>query len=43
MLIKTPMDKPYWEKGFDGKNLHFKNTETGEIKLLEEMLEFTNF
>ncbi|AIA29314.1 hypothetical protein MCFN_00755 [Mycoplasmopsis californica] len=43
VVNETPMDKPYWEGGVGGKNLHFKNTETGEIKSLEEMLKYTNF
>ncbi|WP_029513177.1 hypothetical protein [Mycoplasmopsis primatum] len=43
VVNETPMDKPYWKGGVGGKNLHFKNTETGEIKSLEEMLKYTNF
>ncbi|AIA29312.1 hypothetical protein MCFN_00745 [Mycoplasmopsis californica] len=37
------MGKLYYKGGIGGKNLYFKNTETGEIKSLEEMLKFTNF
>lgn len=42
VINESPLDKPYDQGGKGGKNLHFKNLKTGEIKSLNEMLEYSN-
>lgn len=42
VVNESPLDKPYDKGGKGGKNLHFKNLKTGEIKSISEMLEYSD-
>ena len=42
VVNESPLDKPYDKGGKGGKNLHFKNIKTGEIKSISEMLEYSD-
>ncbi|ENY70125.1 Hypothetical protein, predicted transmembrane protein [Mycoplasmopsis bovigenitalium 51080] len=43
VLNETPLSDYYYKGGIGGKNTHFKNLKTGEIKTLDEMLKYSNF
>ncbi|MDI3348316.1 hypothetical protein [Mycoplasmopsis arginini] len=43
VVNETPINKPYTQNGAGGRNTHFKNLSTGEIKTIEEILKWTNF
>ena len=43
VVHETEQEGNYEEGGKGGKNLIFKNLETGEIKTLDEMLKYTDF